>query len=734
MAKEEESLFKLYGEVGEEGSIKEVFNKDTRERSINYIIHFFGASRQSDITMFYASKKKGIKKNEYQIKFYFQPLKGKFEGERYYSILPSNFKIISVAWNKDKDCILYVLKMINANSSRYALFCTGNKASYEAVEIQISTQPIEEYFTIQSSEEESKNNFYLISSNWVKLVSIHQRNIRKNEVLTVSSRYRETYCSICTYNGYVYLFTLSEISRIPIGMLETDKIEKISIKNSQYYEKFMVLYQQYKIALHVKCSNSALEQISCSGLDKYSFPITVNQGSDQFGNEKVGGGAVIMTKCILDNLFVICLSKNYCIVLITKPNSKEFECIYEDWSEEDKYMNIFYGFELFFIISKQGVIVLNTTNLQYVFINTKTNQLNTISSIGEKRMNGGRKIVSIDTHTLDLKLIGLNEIFFNYVNDPMINYTFLSHGFYPKGGINPFCYINFNNPTSEEIMENIIFQLGSYVLGNENSIYRNLLCRTVNNEGIYRLPFPHEKFEITKYSTLLPFMKTATNGTLLTKDQWKSKMGNLIEMFYKKKLDYKQFVDSYFAKLEEILRMIRKKFNETIANLNEERMILETIFFNGCMNKVYKELALEKEEDYCEVNVKFFQLYPFEIVVQFDALGIFELSISEASTILNQIKVQAERLKDPHYKIKEQLFVIRKLCSSDEEFKEMLNTITSYKFNNTLKYQKLDKYYSFYNETSPEMIFKRKVDEIIVTPSSTTHLKENKLLKFFTLN
>ena len=505
--KENDSILEITRMKEESINLQEIIM--TERNQINYIIKFFMSSKQNDMMMLYSTKIKSDKTNKYEIRFSYHFLKSKRTTPLYRSEVKSNFQLISVALNEMKDCILFVLKLISDKGSRYGLFYIGSKSPNELIEIELSQYPIEDHFTVQFVGDEKHLQYQIVSTQWMKLITVSLRNVSKSQVITSFAGKKSMLCDAFQFNKQYYFITNSGIVKTSSIHESSEKYTPVKVTESLHFISFLKMYLEYKCALNTKSSISELEQASYTGIDKHMFPLKFTTDVDCFGNEMLGSGPIILQRVIYEKVFLICLSKHYCIILVL--NNNQFECVYEDYSSKEKYMNIIEGFEFFFIIANNEMILFNATNFQFISIPNNNDDLRYLTTIGENRQYPDRKIITLGTRTFNLGNVTLNSDVFQKIVTPQLNYTFLSHGFYPEK-TNPFCHIDFKNVRSEDIMQNIIIEMGIYMLKTEPSLYKPLLGRTSQNESIFRIGYPATDFESSKFSTLVPFMKTSTNG------------------------------------------------------------------------------------------------------------------------------------------------------------------------------------------------------------------------------
>ena len=177
-------------------------------------------------------------------------------------------------------------------------------------------------------------NYAIVSSQWMKMVSISLRNISKSQVITSFAGKKSNLCQFFIHNKQYYFVTNSGIMKTTSIHENSDKFTNVKVTESMHFIPFLKLYLEYKYALNTKSSISELEQASYSGIDNHMFPLKFTTDVDCFGNEMLGSGPIIVERTIYDKVFLICLSKNYCVILVS--NNNQFDCVYEDYTSKEK--------------------------------------------------------------------------------------------------------------------------------------------------------------------------------------------------------------------------------------------------------------------------------------------------------------------------------------------------------------------------------------------------------------
>ncbi|ELP93863.1 hypothetical protein EIN_176900 [Entamoeba invadens IP1] len=623
---------------------------------LNYIIHFFqSAVSQQDMTMFYANKR-SLKTGKHQLHFFFQPLKMKMEGEKFRSTFNENFKLVSVAWTKDRDNIIYVLRF----DKRFALFCSGTKSVYEAFEIDLRDPLITDHIKIVYGGDDQNNVFYIYSVNWMKMLTMNKRDPHRYKVVTFNSKPESHVVDLSIFSNSLYVFSTSMTLRFTVGATNGPS-RPLNIK-SEYFGHFLAVMEQYNSSQNVKCLSSELENACFLGIEKFGFPLSVPKEKGNWN--RIAMGPVMMEKVINSYLYLMCLSRDYCVLL--RFYEDRAECLFEQKSE-GSFMNVYYGFGMFYIIKAEEVIVYNTVNNQTFTLITKTDELQMLTSITDiKQGNGKMGILTIDTKDVELRMVKIGIDGFVQRISPMIDLTFLTRGFYPEGLLKNMrlLHIDFSVITKESVMLNILTDIGRRLLLDDNPLLETLVTKTVIDLDLKPIPFPTdlEKYSKSDFMNVFPYMKSVVGPNGVGKEEWKTRAVLVLQALLKAKGDkLRTLAESYLNVVETILSKIQDEFTKRIEGMTQQQKLFETVIFNGAMNGVMKEIGLEKEDGYCDINVQFFEKYPFDIIIQFVNVGILEFSMMEASTLLNRFNKESEIHKDANWKRRERKFLGERL-------------------------------------------------------------------------
>ncbi|KAL7717797.1 Uncharacterized protein QTN25_004861 [Entamoeba marina] len=643
---------------------------DDINEQVNYIISLTSSS--NGITIIFVNKSFQPKLRRYFLKLYLQPIGAKLVTDYFCVRFKTNFKLISIVNSDDNECFLYILK--------YAVFYHLHGSSTEPEEIFIKSdhqEPIYEYISLTyACLKDQKYMYYITTTDFVKCLTINRRNHKKT-CATVSPLSYDNFCSTYVFNNFVYSISTHGVFRSEIGsplslLLSVESKDFKNSEDSKNFKDFLEQVKNHRTSLNCNETSSTIEHTTSCGIEKQSFPLCYNERK---GNEYMNGGPLIINKEINNKLYMICLSKQYCFLLTPGRRSKGIKIFIPPKEKDDHFINYIIGYGIIFILTTKKVFLFNTDNEQFALMNTNSFNIEKCTSIEERPFPINKcGISTIDTTSLSIQYLFINPSFYERNWTPLTNYILLSHYYFPTSITNKHFHINFSNPTSLQVTHSLIF-----------SVILQLIERNLPPEHVHFL------------------MTTSCSGESIEDKAFPENEDELANFGYLPLLG---------------------------IGLSAQQKVFETMFFNGCLNKVIGYVGLEKDEAHCASNVEFFYEFSFEYIIQFVRIGMLQFSVSEATTILNSLLKEGESRNDPTYRLKEKLFYARCSSTNETEYYQMLTAMGLAEVNKQVTYaQPGSKHFDAVEET-PEILYLRRYKEQTESLKQTPSQKHYKLFPF----